>query len=303
MKNLAALALLATLALAPSAALAQDDPSGSEGFPPPPGEPITPDDAQPAPAVDLAQPSSTLYTTGYELFADGLFGTAALYFEELLRRKPDHPSARNYLVECYLAVGRDEDAAAVRDGAVPQGEATPAAEHVAAPPEDPEPEPEPELSEDERRDRRNPRRLGFAALALQVGGPSIGLGLWAEFKPHWFVSIAGGLGGIGVLRDDGEGGIGAGFVEAALMPVPLRVTPVFGMGAVVLAGPDVWLLDTVSGGFAGAGERRAAAYIILGLRYDARRPFFLSAGVGLIPTGEMTRPFLPYPGLRVGLRF
>ena len=324
---LATLALLMAIPLPASAQNDDGEPTGEPadgeadgaddpGFPPPPeqaGEPTNP--IEPPVVVDLARPSSALYAEGYELFADGSFEVAALYFEEVLRRKPDHPSARNYLVECFLATGREQDAQAVREGALPPGEATPVGGRSAAaelkareakaqePRVEPEREPEEELSEEERKNRRNPRRLGFASLGLQVGGPALGVGLHMEFKPGWFFAVAGGVGGVAVISDRGRGGIGAGWIEVAIRPIPIRVTPELGVGVAVFGGSDAWRLDTFSRALLGQGRFRVSSYILIGVRYDARKNFFLSGGVRLFPTGQRPAIFLPYPSARIGFRF
>lgn len=317
MRTLHLLALLGLLLAFPLPASAQGDdgeeptdvdaPSSDEDpFPAPPdvvGEPAEAPDPPP-PAVDLARPSSVLYAEGYQQFADGQFVVATICFEEVLRRKPDHPSARNYLVECFVAVGRNEDAAAVREGALPPGEPTP----VAGPPEPPQvevelEEPKKELFEEERENRKNPRRLGFASLGIQLGGPALGLGVHLEFKPSWFFAASGGVGAVGVISSSGRGSIGAAWLEVSLRPVPLRVTPTIGVGVVLLGGSDVWRLDAYSRSLLGQGQYRASAYVLLGLRYDSRKGLFLSGGVGLVPTGQTPLLLLPYPSFRAGLRF
>jgi tetratricopeptide (TPR) repeat protein len=321
MKAIYLLAALVLLVAVPLPAAAQGDDGGTAEQPPPaadeePGFPPAPEttiantsEVEQGPVVDLARPSSALYADGYEAFADGRFDEAALYFEEVLRRKPDHPSARNYLVECFVATGRVQDAQAVRDGAVPPGDPTRVGARAEPARTTPDPvverteQPKKELSEEEKKNRRNPRRLGLASIGLQVGGPAIGFGLYMEFKPGWFFAVSGGVGGVGVISDQGRGGIGGAWVEVAIRPVPIRITPVVGVGLSVFGGSDVWRLDTLSSALLGQGRSRVAPYILIGVRYDARKPFFVSAGVHLFPTGQTPYIFLPYPGARVGLRF
>lgn len=317
MRTLQLLAAIGLLLALPLPAAAQGDgdepadadaPEGDEdGFPAPPeslGEPEGEPEPPPLPEVDLARPSSTLYAEGYEQFSEGQFAVAAIYFEEVLRRKPDHPSARNYLVECFVAVGRDEDAAAVREGALPPGAPTPVAGREPPPNfKGVNEEPEEQLTDQERKDRRNPRHKGFASLGVQLGGPALGIGLSMEFKPGWFFAAGGGVGVVGVVTSSNRSTIGTAWAEVAIRPVPLRVTPEIALGVAVFGGDDVWRLDTLAPAMLGGGRYRVTGYLLLGVRYDARKGIFLSGGVGLVPTGRTPAVLLPYPSFRAGFRF
>ena len=266
--------------------------------PPPPASEVTP----PAPTVDLERGTGTLYADGYERFSRGDFPIAALLFEEVLRREPRHPSARNYLVECYSAQGREEDATRVRDGEPPRGEATaPAAPKATATVRE---DSETKEQAEARRSGFNPRRNGMGGVGLGLLGPTVGVGIWAEFRPLWLVSISGGIGGVAIKRDSGvRTGIGAVFGEVALLPVPFRLTPMLGVGFTVLSGPAAWQVDGYARALAGRGNARGVLYVLLGVRYDSARGFFASGGVGLIPTGRAPGAFTPWPGFRFGARF
>jgi hypothetical protein len=313
------LAFLLLLVALPLSAWAQDEEAQSpddeateEGFPAPPsdaGAPAEPLPEPEPPQVDLARGEATLYAEGYEAFAAGDFATAALYFEEVLRRRPSHPSARNYLVECYLALGFDDAAGAIREGGVPGGEATPIErprdESVKKAQDErfEAEEAEPELTEEEKAHRRNPRTRGFGSIAFQLFGPSIGPGFAAEFRPHWLFSIGGGAGGIGIITNSGNTGLGAVFLEGTIRPIPFRLTPTIGVGVTMAAGQDAWRLDSFSRSLAGSGRVRFVPWFSFGLRYDAPNKLFLSTAVALIPTGNASQPLLPFPGFRVGARF
>ncbi len=274
-----------------------DDDAHAPPIPPAPPAPTEP----PAPAVDLARSTGALYADGYQRFSQGDFGSAALLFEEVLRREPRHPSARNYLVECYAATGRDDDAARARDGGVPEGEATAAPKATATVRPTPEPSP---ADEEARRLHLNPRRRGMGGAGLGLLGPTVGLGIWAEFRPVWLLSITGGVGGLGIRRESGSrSGIAAAFAEFNLMPVPFRLTPILGVGVSVLGGPATWQVDSYARALGSRGNARGLVYLVLGLRYDTARGLFLSAGVGLVPTGRAPGAFTPWPGVRFGLRF
>ncbi len=286
----------------------------------------------------LARSSDELHEEARGFFRQGDFGSAALRFEELLRREPDRPGARNYLVECYASLGREDEAAATRDGAVPPGVPTPvsldgdAAEGPASsrPPSSTEnsaddgeaaeedsdavPSENPSESESAEKkkkccDRSNPRRLHLGGAGLGFFGPTVGVGAWIEIRPVWALAILGGGGLGGVVRSDPEGGSGAarslggGFIEVHLLPLPLRVTPVLGVGITALGGPLAWAVDLMARPLAIAERFRLVPYLVLGLRYDSKRRFFGSLGVGLLPTGSLPGAFTPYPGLRLGLRF
>ena len=108
---------------------------------------------------------------------------------------------------------------------------------------------------------------------------------------------------MGVISSSGRGSIGAAFAEVVLRPVPLRLTPEIGLGVALFGGSDVWRLDTFSAALLGGGSYRATGYLLLGVRYDARKGLYLSGGVGLIPTGRTPFVLLPYPSFRAGFRF
>ncbi len=281
-------------------------PPAPEGALAPPEEP-----PPPPPAVDLNRGTATLYAEAYELFGAGDLAGALPLFEEVVRREPDHPSARNYLVECLMEVGRADDAEAARDGAVPPGPVTayvpPATKsgNNAAPPAPVVEAPETPESKKARGDKRNPRRTSRGGAGLTLLGPGVGLGLYAEFRPHWAVALDGGLGFVLIKSDSGtRSGMAGVWAEASLMPVPFRLTPTIGVGITTLAGGAAWRLDSFAQALAGRNRLRLVGYWHLGLRYDSARGFHVAAGVGFVPTGrEPGKAFAPWPGFKFGMRF
>jgi len=294
----------------PAPTNAEPAPEGPLGPPDAVAAPEAPPEDEPAP--DLQRGTATLYADAYERFAGGDFAGALPLFEEVLRREPEHPSARNYVVECLTAVGRDDDAAAAREGAGPPGEATtyapappksgndaPAAPQaevaVAKPPETPE----------ARKARLNPRGSHRGGFGITLLGPGVGLGIFAELRPHWAVAINGGIGVLVLKSASGSrSGLAGLWLEATAMPIPFRLTPTIGVGITSLAGTAVWRFDSMASPIASRGQLRLVGYWHLGLRYDSRKGFYLAAGVGFIPTGRGPgQAFAPWPGFKFGLRF
>ena len=279
----------------------ESDPFPAEpGDAPPPADPSdtpAPEDGEPAtddPADEeesavspLARPTEELYDEGQLRFAALEFEVAAGYFEEVLRREPDHTNARNFLVECLIALERQDDAVAVREGANPPGEPTPVA--GAEPTED----------EPSSRNPRGDRKFSFG---LGLGGPSVGLGAWAELRPFWGLAISGGAGVLVVGEDAQAAGIAAVGMGVDLLPVPYRLTPVLGVGLSAVFGDAVWRLDPVTKPLASGADVRLLPHINVGLRLDVDR-LQLQAGIWLLPTGNAKLPILPFPGLRLGLHF
>jgi hypothetical protein len=90
--------------------------------------------AEPAAAPPPSEPSTpSLYAEAYRLFSRGELAAATPLFEQVLRREPKHPSARNYLVECYAALGRADDAKRIAGGEPPAAALQPAAATTPAP--------------------------------------------------------------------------------------------------------------------------------------------------------------------------
>ena len=71
-------------------------------------------------ASALAADATALYHQGYDRFTVADFGGAATYFEQVLAQEPGHRAARNRLAECYLQLGRAEDARTVAAGVSPE---------------------------------------------------------------------------------------------------------------------------------------------------------------------------------------
>lgn len=235
----------------------------------------------------LARPTTELYDEAQLRFAQLEFEVAASYFEEVLRREPEHVNARNFLVECLVAMDRQEDAVAMRDGAAPAGEATPV----------PGAEPEPTSPRS-----RNPRADRKFSAGLGLGGASVGLGAWAEFRPVWAVAISGGFGGLALVQDATASGIAGVSLGADFVPVPYYISPVVGLGLSAVFGDAVWRLDAAMKPLASGRDVRLLPHLNIGMRLDMRR-FQLQAGLWLVPTGHRTLPLIPVPGVRVGLHF
>jgi hypothetical protein len=285
----------------PPAAPVEAMPTAEGGVPGPDGEPFpgAPGDA-PAPAAleadasaeepaaeapsPLARPTDVLYEEGQVLFARLEFDAAAGRFEEVLRRENDHEGARNYLVESLRALGRQEDADAVLAGANPPGDPTPVPEEERA-----------ACSRNPRADRR------FSA-GLGIGGPDVGFGVWAEYRPHWLVGIGAAVGGLVLVEGDRATGVGSVALGADLLPIPFVVTPVVGVGLAAVFGDALWRVDAMTKPLATGTDFRLLPYLSLGARADLGR-LQLQGGVWLVPTGDRTRPFLPVPGARVGVLF
>jgi hypothetical protein len=262
----------------------------AEPFPSEPGDPPSADqpeaEEEAVPASPLAQPSPALFEEGNKLFAQLQFDAAVVYFEEVLRRDPEDSNARNRLVESLRALEREEDAVAVLEGAVPLGEPTPFAE------------PEPE--EEER--SRNPRGDRRFSAGIGLGGSSVGLGAWAEFRPHWIAAISGGFGALVLVQDARTSGIGSGFLGVDFLPLPFYISPVVGVGVAAIFGDAVWRTDSFTKPWVTGTDIRLLPYLNLGARLDLGR-MQMQAGVWLVPTGQRSTPLVPVPGARIGLHF
>ncbi len=274
-------------------------------------EEAPPDVSEPAgPALD--RKTSILYAGGYKAFASGDLRGALPLFEEVLRREPDHPTARNYLVECLMALGRVDEGRLIAEGGTVGGEPTPVAGEA------PSPSGRQEIARDGgkstqsasegslplyRRPSFNPRIEGKGGVGLGILGPAVGLSAFAQYRPHWLLTLIGGIGGLGLYTSEGGDGMGAFFGEAQLLPIPWRLTPVIGVGFSAFAGPLAWQLDTLHVASLAAPGLRLFAYGILGLRYDSPSNYFISGGVGFMPTGEWPSFLVPFPGFRAGVRF
>ncbi len=241
------------------------------------------DDDDDEPVSPLARPTDTLYEEGQTLFARLEFDAAAGLFEEVLRREPEHPGARNYLVESLRALGRTDDADAVLGGANPPGEPTP-------------------VAEEDTPCCRNPRAERRFSAGIGLGGPNVGVGAWAEFRPHWLVGVGGGLGALVLVEGQRASGVGSVHLGADLLPLPLAITPVFGVGMAAVFGDAIWRVDALIKPLAAGTDFRLVPYLNLGARADFGR-LQLQAGVWLVPTGDRQLPLLPIPGARVGLHF
>ncbi len=98
-------------------------------------------------------------------------------------------------------------------------------------------------------------------------------------------------------------GIGL-WAEAAVLPVPFRLTPTVGVGITTLVGGATWRLDSYAQPLASRGRLRLVGYWHLGLRYDSAKGLHAAIGVGFIPTGrEPGKAFAPWPGFKLGMRF
>jgi len=254
-----------------------------------------------------------LFAQGYQLFAVGEFEAAAVVFQRTLRVAPNHLSARNYLKESLSLLARSRGKQENRSGADVHNEAAqpPVSQ---APPREGEPMDEQprepsgyaEVSRVRSPSSQNPRADSKSSLALGIVGPTLGLGVALQGRPHWAVALGGGLGGLGILRAGEGSGIFALYAEAQVLPVPWRLTPVFGVGLSVLVGSLVTEVDLQGVSALGRGPGRVLPYIVLGVRYDAPIGLWASGGVGLLPLlvvidGEAIPSVLPFPGFRLGV--
>ena len=255
--------------------------------------------------------SNELFAKGYQLFVGGKFEAAAGIFQRILRADAGHLSARNYLKESLHLLARMDP-----ERRSPQVEAS---EEDA--PEDAREQPEPSRQEtggsrakptytkvtrERSRSSHNPRGDGKGSIALGILGPTLGLGVAVQARPHWAVSVGGGMGGFVVIQGGEESGLLAVYGEAQVLPIPWRVTPVFGVGLSVLVGSFV--PQVAARGVAGAGQGlgRVLPYIVMGVRYDAPFGLWVSGGIGIVPSivvsdGEGVPSALPIPGFRLGV--
>ena len=269
------------------------------------------------PAPDLDRPTATLYTEAHGFFNEGRFGAAVPLLEEVLLREPQHPTARNYLVECHRALGRDAEADSILAGdlppRVPRAAEAPAGGGAAswALPEHPVPTAPPELTEAEKADRdeerrrsRNPRAFRKMSAGLGIVGPTVGLGGWVEARPHWLVAIHGGVGGLAVVRSSGSNdGLLSLHIQADFTPIPWRISPVIGAGLAGLFGSMAWNLDGLVESLVLRPNARLVPYLNVGGRLDLPQRFQVEVAVALAPTGNIRAPILPIPGVRLGLLF
>lgn len=155
-----------------------------------------------------------------------------------------------------------------------------------------------------RRGWSNPRALRRVSAGVVAFGPTPGLGLVAEYLPHWIAGFGFGVGGgVRLVSDGSLLGAGTLFTEIALLPVPFVVTPVLGAGFAVTLGP---LADYLPG-FAGSPPKRdeflrLMPYGRLGLRVDLRRNIYLAGEIVLAPDNRFDQggKTHPLPSLRLG---
>ena len=279
-----------------------------------------------------------VFLEGHELFARGEFEAAASLFQQAIRHDPEHLSARNYLKEVTFLLLKfqgaasppmsDLDAAAPPAAAAEPGQqpstaleagasaspgspssdlSTASAEHGSRAPPPQGRSPSSTAPAKRRTDPRNPRSRGGAALGLGLFGPSLGLGGVVQARPHWLVAIGAGLGGLMVIRGDQESGAFGLFIEAQLLPVPWRLTPLVGVGLTLVVGSLAEEVDERGYASLADGTGRLLPYLSLGLRYDAPSGFWASGGLGLVPaivlrSGVAIPSVLPIPGFRIGVR-
>lgn len=155
--------------------------------------------------------------------------------------------------------------------------------------------------------RRNPRASRRWSAAAAGFGPTHGLGVVAEYLPHWVAGF--GLGVGGAMRKIGDGallGSGTVFAEIAILPVPFAVTPVIGAGFAITMGPLAEYLP----GFAGSPPKRdeflkLVPYGRFGLRVDLRRGVYLAGEIMLAPDNRFAQGggTHPLPSFRIGFNF
>jgi len=255
--------------------------------------------------------ASELFATGYQLFIAGDFKAAAGMFQRVLRVEPGHLSARNYLKESLHLLARGAADGSMSQGASDQDNLSQefAPEPVPAG-EGPEAGRDPatytKVSQVRKKSSHNPRSDDKGSLALGIVGPTLGLGVAVQARPHWAVSIGGGAGGLVVLQGGEESGVFAVYGEAQVLPVPWRLTPVFGVGVSVLVGSFVSQIDARGVNGAGQGLGRVLPYLVMGVRYDAPFGLWASGGIGIVPSivisdGEAVPAAVPIPGFRLGV--
>jgi len=249
-----------------------------------------------------------LYEDGYRLFAAGRFEEARRQFEAVLARQPRHRFAGNYLQECLSILGASP--ATTSESAPIEGE--PADPPVAGGEQtgagaEPQTETVQEATDGEesqvKKQLKNPRSDRQRAVGLGLVGPGVGISVWGQWLPFWFVGVLGGGGGVVPTAASSNAGLGAFFVEAQLLPIPWRLSPLFGVGTTVLLGGLASQVDAIGGVVATAERFRLVFYWLAGVRFDARNGLMLSAGLGFLPTGDLELPLIPFPSLRAGLRF
>ena len=252
--------------------------------------------------VDLAVGNARLMAHARRTFARADFSAAMLYFEELLRRRPEHRLARNYLVECYRALGFDSDADAILAGALPVGEPTPV-RSASMPPEHTRPVSAPSVAVVPAGGVTVNRRQGnLFELGAGLLGPSVGLGVVGTFQPVWLVAVSAGVGGLGL--PDTEDNIVSVFVEVQLRVLPMAITPTVSFGGVAVGGERVARFDPVFAASEGAVEDgRSYFYVSFGARYDFKDSAFVEAGCGFVRSALAPHSVVPFPGFRGGLRF
>ncbi|HCP45286.1 MAG TPA: hypothetical protein DIU15_04560, partial [Deltaproteobacteria bacterium] len=150
---------------------------------------------------------------------------------------------------------------------------------------------------------KNPRSDRRRGVGLGLFGPAVGVSAWVQWLPHWAFGLLGGGGGVLPTVASSNAGLGAFFVEAHLLPVPWRLSPLLGVGTTMILGGLAWQADAIGGVVAAAEGFRLVVYGLAGVRFDARNGLMLSAGLGLLPTGDPQLPLVPLPSLRAGLRF
>jgi len=254
-----------------------------------------------------------LFAQGYQLFAVGELEAAAGLFQQVLRVAPDHLSARNYLKESLSLMARRDreqrsqsEADSHHDRAPPPSEPTPPSSVEPASERSREPADYAKARSVRSRSSQNPRADSKSSLALGIVGPTLGLGVAVQGRPHWSVALGGGVGGLAVLRGGEGSGIFAFYAEAQVLPIPWRLTPVFGVGVSALIGSLVTEVDLQGVSTAGQGLGRVLPYILMGARYDAPIGLWVSGGIGLVPLvvvidGEAVPSVLPFPGFRLGV--
>ncbi len=254
-----------------------------------------------------------LFAQGYQLFAVGEFESAAGLFQQVLRVDPHHVSARNYLKESLSLLARRDREQQSHSGPDSYDDRAPPSSYQA-PPSTAEPAAEgsrepaayARASSVRSQSSPNPRADSKGSIALGIVGPTLGLGVAVQGRPHWAVAVGGGAGGLGVLRAGEGSGIFALYAEAQVLPIPWRLTPVLGVGISVLMGALVTEVDLQGVSAAGQGLARVLPYVLLGVRYDAPIGLWVSGGIGLVPLvvvvdGEAVPSALPFPGFRLGM--
>lgn len=295
---LAALAFSACLATGATAAHAQTVPP--------------PDTPPPSPRIGEAN-ADALFEAAYTLQSQGHFSSATALYKQVLQEDPDREDARKRLSECLAAQGYFDEASRIAAGGLvnPNIGASIATiteddaddETVEVRVQVTEDKPPPARAATSSRpftsNFRADQKLGFTVNGF---GPTLGIGLGANYIPHWLLAVDAGFGGIMWPGAFGMTGAIAASFQAELMPIPFFVTPTIGAGF-------TWAWGSSADELPGyrvqprLDQVRFMPYWSVGVRVDAPNDMFFTAAAHFTYDDRGLSPqIVPYPGFRVGFR-